>query len=75
VNNPTINYNTMPGALYIDLGLRYSVTDKLSTFFKIDNLFNQDPAASPQTNTGIDINPALYDIIGRTFRLGVRYNF
>jgi len=75
VNNPTINYNTMPGALYIDLGVRYSVTDKLSTFLKIDNLFNQDPAASPQTNTGVDINPALYDIIGRTFRLGVRYNF
>jgi outer membrane receptor protein involved in Fe transport len=51
------------------------VTDTLSAFFKVDNLFNRDPAPSPQTNTGIDVNPALYDVIGRTFRLGVRYNF
>ncbi len=58
VNNPTINDNTMPGALYIDLGGRYAVTDKLQAFVKIDNLFNKDPAASPQTNTGIDVNPA-----------------
>ena len=75
VNNPTISDNTMPGELYIDLGARYSVTDNLSAFFKVDNLFNRDPAPSPQTNTGIDVNPALYDVIGRTFRLGVRYNF
>jgi iron complex outermembrane recepter protein len=75
VNNPTISYNTMPGEFYIDLGVRYSMTDKLSAFFKVDNLFNRDPAPSPQTNTGIDVNPALYDVIGRMFRLGVRYNF
>jgi outer membrane receptor protein involved in Fe transport len=75
VNNPTINSNTMPGELYIDFGTRYAVTDTLSAFFKVDNLFNRDPAPSPQTNTGIDVNPALYDVIGRTFRLGVRYNF
>lgn len=75
VNNPTISSNTMPGELYIDLGGRYAVTDSLSAFVKIDNLFNRDPAPSPQTNTGIDINPALYDVIGRTYRMGVRYNF
>lgn len=75
VNNPTINYNHMAGALYFDLGARYSVTDKLTTFFKIDNLLNRDPVPSPGTNTGIDINPELYDTIGRTYRAGVRYNF
>jgi iron complex outermembrane recepter protein len=75
VNNPTISDNTMPGALYIDLGGRYAVTDKLQAFVKIDNLFNKDPAASPQTNTGIDVNPALYDVLGRTYRFGFRYNF
>jgi outer membrane receptor protein involved in Fe transport len=75
VNNPTINYNHMPGAFYVDLGGRYSFTDKLSGFVKIDNLFDRDPVAMPQTNTGLDINPTLYDTIGRVYRAGVRYSF
>jgi iron complex outermembrane recepter protein len=75
VNHPSINFNTMPGAFYLDLGGRYSVTDKLTAFVKIDNLFDKDPVAAPQTNTGLDVNPALYDTIGRTYRAGVRYNF
>jgi hypothetical protein len=42
---------------------------------KVDNLFNHDPAASPQTNTGIDVNPLLYDVLGRMYRIGVRASF
>jgi outer membrane receptor protein involved in Fe transport len=75
VNNPSINYNTMAGAIYLDLGARYSFTDALTAFVKIDNVLNRDPTPSPQTNTGIDINPALYDTIGRMYRAGIRYNF
>jgi iron complex outermembrane recepter protein len=75
VNNPTINYNHMAGAFYLDLGGRYSITDKLTTFIKVDNVFDRDPVAAPQTNTGLDVNPALYDTIGRVYRAGVRYNF
>jgi len=74
-NNPTIDRNHMPGAFYLDFGARYSVNDKLGAFIKIDNLLDKDPVAAPQTNTGIDINPLLYDTLGRTYRAGVRYNF
>ena len=41
----------------------------------IDNLFNRSPTPSPQSNTGIDFNPALYDALGRFYRGGIRYNF
>lgn len=75
VSNPTINYNRMAGAFYLDLGGRYFVTDKLAAFIKVDNLFDRDPVPAPQTNTGLDVNPALYDTIGRTYRAGFRYNF
>lgn len=74
-NNPTIDNNSMPGALYIDVGGSYNITKKLTAYFKIDNVFDHDPAPSPQTNTGIDVNQALYDTLGRLFRFGVRYNF
>jgi outer membrane receptor protein involved in Fe transport len=75
VNNPTVDYNRMPGALYIDIGGTYNVTPKLTAYVKVDNLFNKDPAGSPQTNTGIDVNPQLYDVLGRMYRFGLRYNF
>jgi iron complex outermembrane recepter protein len=74
-NNPTINYNHMAGAFYVDLGGRYSFTDNLTAFVKIDNVFDRDPVPAPQTNTGLDVNPTLYDTIGRVYRAGIRYNF
>jgi outer membrane receptor protein involved in Fe transport len=75
VTRPTIDYNHMAGAFYVDFGARYSVTDKLAAFVKVDNVFDRDPVAAPQTNTGIDINPLLYDTLGRVYRAGLRYNF
>lgn len=72
-NNPTINYNQMAGAFYVDVGGSYDISDQVSAYFKIDNLLDRDPPPSPQTNTGLDTNPALYDIIGRTYRIGIRY--
>jgi iron complex outermembrane recepter protein len=73
-NNPTIDNNSMPGVLYVDIGGSYNITEKVKAYFKIDNLFDKDPVAMPQTNTGLDVNPALYDVQGRTYRLGVRFN-
>ena len=74
-NNPTIDNNSMPGALYIDVGGTFAITKKLTAYVKVDNLFDHDPAPSPQTNTGIDVNQALYDTLGRLYRFGIRYNF
>ncbi|TPG56411.1 TonB-dependent receptor plug domain-containing protein [Sphingomonas glacialis] len=73
--HPTIDNNSMPGAFYLDIGGSYNITKKLNVYFKIDNLLDHDPAPSPQTNTGIDTNQALYDTLGRLFRIGARYNF
>jgi len=74
-NNPTIDYNKMKGAFYFDIGGAVNVTKQVSMFFKVDNLFDHDPEPSPQTNTGLDVNPALYDTLGRFYRIGVRARF
>ncbi len=73
--HPTIDNNRMPGAFYFDVGATYNVTKAITAYAKVDNLFNHDPAASPQTNTGIDVNPLLYDVLGRMYRIGVRASF
>ncbi|MCI4591770.1 TonB-dependent receptor [Sphingobium sp. BYY-5] len=74
-NHPTIDQNKMKGAFYVDVGATFKLNDRLSIYGKVDNLFDKDPVASPQTNTGLDINPALYDTLGRIYRAGVRFNF
>jgi iron complex outermembrane receptor protein len=42
---------------------------------KIDNLADRDPVPAPQANPSFAVNPTLYDVIGRTYRAGLRYNF
>lgn len=74
-NHPTIDHNKMKGAFYVDVGATFKLNDQLSIYGKVDNLFDKDPVASPQTNTGLDVNPALYDTLGRIYRAGVRFNF
>ena len=74
-NHPTINYNRMKGAFYLDLGGSVNLTEQVSAYFKVDNVFDHDPTPSPQTNTGLDVNPALYDTLGRIYRVGLRAKF
>ncbi len=74
-NHPTIDRNKMKGAFYVDVGASFKIRDNISIYGKVDNLFDKDPVASPQTNTGLDVNPALYDTLGRIYRAGVRFNF
>lgn len=74
-NYPTIDYNRMKGATYVDVSGSYEIKDGLTAYFKVANLFNKDPTPSPQTNTGLDANPALYDLLGRFYHVGLRYSF
>ncbi|WP_343525394.1 TonB-dependent receptor [Sphingomonas sp.] len=69
-NRPTIDRNFIPGAFYFDIGGTYNVTKAVTAYFKVDNVFNRDPAPSPYF-----VNPALYDVLGRVYRAGVRFNF
>jgi outer membrane receptor protein involved in Fe transport len=73
--HPTIYDNKMKGATYIDFGGSYNVSKQMMVYFKIDNLADRDPEPAPQANPSFAINPALYDVVGRTYRAGLRYNF
>lgn len=73
--HPTIDNNKMKGYLYVDAGGTYKVSEKVTAYFKVDNLFNKSPAAAPQTDVGYGANPYLYDVLGRMYRVGFRMNF
>jgi outer membrane receptor protein involved in Fe transport len=73
--HPTIYDNHLPGAVYIDLGGTWNFSKNVTAYFKIDNLADRDPVLVPQTNLSLALNPAIYDAVGRTYRVGVRTNF
>lgn len=73
--HPTIFDNHMPGAVYVDLGGNYSFSKQVTGYFKVDNLADRAPVMVPQTNLSLGLNPAVYDSVGRTYRVGVRMNF
>ncbi|WP_369059006.1 TonB-dependent receptor [Caulobacter sp. 73W] len=74
-SRPTVDYNQMSGATYVDISASYKFDNGLQVYGKVDNLLDRDPTPSPQTNTGLDANPALYDLLGRFYHLGLRYSF
>jgi outer membrane receptor protein involved in Fe transport len=67
---PTIDDNRLKGAFYVDIGATYNVTEQVTAYAKVDNLFDRDPEPSTIFN-----NPTLYDQIGRVYRAGVRFRF
>ena len=75
-NNPTVNNNVIAGAFYFNVGGTFNLNDNWQLFGRIDNVTNVDPPAIPSAapNTAMGVNPALYDTIGRLYRLGVRVN-
>lgn len=75
--NMTINNNHLPGATYFDVNATYTFRKGWQAFVSVDNLINKDPAQVPYgTSVGganLPVNPALYDTLGRLFRVGVRF--
>jgi iron complex outermembrane receptor protein len=79
-NNVTVSNNRISGVFYLDLGATYHFTvDKADAaiYFNVRNLLNRDPpiVAMGPGATGYDFfpaNAALYDVLGRVLRLGVR---
>ncbi len=79
--NRTISNNRLPGAFYVDAYLAKKVTlggARGELYFQTNNLFNRDPAlvgSGPSDTSSPDpgTNRSLYDFLGRTFRVGLRF--
>ncbi len=73
---PTYDVNHIPGLFYVDLNLtqRIAVSSKSEAqfFVNVTNLFNRWPMLVPET--GLAANSTYSDMLGRTFRIGVRMN-
>ena len=65
---------------YFDLYANYHLTDNITASLGIDNLFEKDPpvvgneAGDTSSNSG-NTFPSNYDVLGRKFKLGLRFQF
>jgi outer membrane receptor protein involved in Fe transport len=70
VQSPTINFNKVDAILYLDVGANWKVSDKTQLYSKIENVANTRPPDTGNQNP----NNNIYDVIGRFYRIGVRFN-
>lgn len=81
VNNRTVNNNHIAGAFYMDASVTFRLGNPArhtEFFLSVENLANKDPAVVAQGPGGIyfgtaPANPTFYDVLGRTFRVGIRF--
>jgi len=70
IQTPTISYNKVDAVLYLDVGLNWNVSPKTQLYTKIDNVTNLLP---PDTQSQTVAN-SVYDVVGRMYRVGVRFS-
>ncbi|MFB0875913.1 MULTISPECIES: TonB-dependent receptor domain-containing protein [unclassified Sphingobium] len=75
VSATTIDDNHVAGAIYFDANVTVKVGHGVETFLSVDNIANKDPAQVAWAANGPPhaVNQSLYDVIGRTFRAGIRF--
>ena len=64
---------------YLDLRGNYKWNDNMSFYGAVDNLLNTPPALVPLASNNVihslPTNHSSYDLLGRQFRIGVRFNY
>ncbi len=79
VTNPTINTNRIDGASYFDVNIAFhleAMGGSVEPYLSVQNLFNRDPSINPASLfQGRAAVSNQFDLLGRIFRVGVRFKF
>jgi hypothetical protein len=64
----------------MDAAVAYMIKDQVQIFPSVDNIANKGPAPHSVAGTGIGsaqigVDQTYYDVIGQSFRGGVRFQF
>jgi outer membrane receptor protein involved in Fe transport len=72
-NETDLDDNSIPHRTYFNLSGDFDVNDNVQVYGVVANLFDQDPPIAP--NIAWPTNPQYYDMIGRTYKVGVRLKY
>jgi iron complex outermembrane receptor protein len=71
------DFQNIPSALYLDGQVAWEVKEGREVYLNVQNILDKDPVYSPSPGgaTPTPTDTALYDQVGRMFRIGVRLSF
>ncbi|MCW2370776.1 TonB-dependent receptor plug domain-containing protein [Sphingobium sp. B11D3D] len=76
--NNSISINDIPAETYVNLQLQFTVREdgdkRFQLYGAVNNLLDNDPPNYLPSSTG-PTNAVLYDVVGRSFRVGARVTF
>lgn len=70
-------FNKVDAVWYVELAENYDITiggRRMTVFAAVENLFDRDPEPIPSSGTSFGTS-APYDLLGRTYRAGMRFRF
>lgn len=74
----SISNNRVPPVAYVNLNMTYRLFDRdgqrVEVFGVVNNLFDKDPPNMLPASGG-STNPVLYDVLGRSYKVGLRFQF
>lgn len=70
----SISDNKIDAVTYVNLNAQFRVNENFELFGVVNNLFDKDPPKDIPSSFG-PTNPVLYDVLGRSYRVGVRLTF
>jgi iron complex outermembrane receptor protein len=82
-SSPTISDDYQAGAFYLDTAINYNFEGPYGSqdqlYFNVTNIMNKSPGIVTQGLSGLPYvllqsSPSLYDVLGRTFRVGLRFD-
>ena len=68
-----VDDNAIPAVAYLDLRANWQVSDQIGLYGAMDNVANTGAPEIPSTGGGTGTNQQVYDVLGRTIRVGVRF--
>ena len=71
-NANTINDNHVGGAVYFNVNssFNFGTDDRFQLFGQVNNIFDRKPPSAPQLQ--YPSNPVYFDLVGTTYRVGIR---
>jgi outer membrane receptor protein involved in Fe transport len=74
-----VDNNSVPQVAYLDLRGAYTWNENLQFYAAVDNTLNTPPpniASYSVSNNGLStVNPSIYDVLGRMYHFGLRFNY
>ncbi len=83
INNVTVTENDIKGQVFFDVSFNYDVSlgaADMNLFLNVRNVLDSDPRVVAEAPGGFRYslsaaNPVLYDVLGRVYQTGVRFQF